>query len=432
MAARVGPAQYLREHVVDGAPTGRSGVVVGDEAQPSVGEDQSAPARFDDARFFRGQQRVGGVSEQFQRALQIAARDVAGRGGHQQGGPGGVGEPGQRREMGVAQPFAGGERVVEGQVSGALARGEDGRQFGEGERVALGDGEQPVGDESAQRVRGGPLEQGPRVDRVQRSEPQLRYAGDDGAQVGSGGGAAVFGREEQDDRLFGDAPRHEEQCLPRRGVEQMRVVDREQERTPCGRGAEQSEHRRADREPGVPRPLLSGGQQMAEQVALGCGQAWQIAAVGLDDLVQTRVAQPRFGCGAHEIHRADGVVEGEDPAEQGGPSQPRFPYDEQRATAPGRRVTEQPGHRGCFSDPPEHILRGGTGIRRVAPRRRCRFPPASSLARTPPPEPGNTQTFTLPLRPSGGGTPLGRGADYTCRASPGQEISGLFFTIRLV
>ncbi|MFE2970697.1 hypothetical protein ACFXKC_45230 [Streptomyces sp. NPDC059340] len=108
VAARDGPAQYLREPVVDGAPTGRTGVVVGDEAQPTVGEDQAAPAQFDDAFFFGGQQRVGGVSEQFQGALQVAAREVAGRGGHQQGGTGGVGEPGQRRETGVAQPFAGG------------------------------------------------------------------------------------------------------------------------------------------------------------------------------------------------------------------------------------------------------------------------------------------------------------------------------------
>jgi hypothetical protein len=221
------------------------------------------------------------------------------------------------------------------------------------------------------------LEQGPCVGRVQWSQPQFRYAGDGGAQGGSGGTATVFGREEQDDRLFGDAPGHEEQRFPRRGVEQMRVVDREQERTSCGRSAEQSERRRADREPGVLRPLLSGGQQMTEQVTLGCGQSWQIAAVGLDDLVQTRVRQSRFGGGTREMHRPDGVVEGEDPAEQGGPSQPRFSYDEQRATAPGRRVTEQPGHRGCLCDPPEHIVRGGTGIRRVAPRPRCRFPPAS-------------------------------------------------------
>jgi hypothetical protein len=291
VAAGHGPAQNLREHVVDAAPPRRRGVVVGDEAQSSVGEDQSAPAQFDDAFFFRGQQGVGGVSEQFQCALQVAAGDVTGRGGHQQGGAGGVGEPGQRREVGVAQPFAGGEGVVEGQVSGALARGEDGRQFGEGERVALGDGEQPVGDEAAQRVRGRPLEQGPCVGRVQWSQPQFRYAGDGGAQGGSGGTAAVFGREEQDDRLFGDAPGHEEQRFPRRRVEQMRVVDREQERTPCGRGSEQSERRRADREPGVLRPPLSGGQQMTEQVTLGCGQPWQIAAVGLDDLVQTRVRQ---------------------------------------------------------------------------------------------------------------------------------------------
>jgi hypothetical protein len=199
------------------------------------------------------------------------------------------------------------------------------------------------------------LEQGPCVGRVQWSQPQFRYAGDGGAQGGSGGTATVFGREEQDDRLFGDAPGHEEQRFPRRGVEQMRVVDREQERTSCGRSAEQSERRRADREPGVLRPLLSGGQQMTEQVTLGCGQSWQIAAVGLDDLVQTRVRQSRFGGGTRKMHRPDGVVEGEDPAEQGGPSQPRFSYDEQRATAPGRRLTEQPGHRGCLCDPPEHM-----------------------------------------------------------------------------
>ena len=114
----------------------------------------------------------------------------------------------------------------------------------------------------------------------------------------------------------------------------MRIVDREQQRTPGGRGAEQTEGRGADRKTGVPGPVAPGGQEVAEQIALGCRELRHRAAVRLDDLVQARIGQSRFGGSAREVHRSEGGVEGEEAAEQGGPSQPWLSYDEQRTATP--------------------------------------------------------------------------------------------------
>ncbi|RSO09616.1 hypothetical protein DMH26_00650, partial [Streptomyces sp. WAC 05379] len=137
---------------MDNVPAGRSGCVMDDQPQPFVAEHDLPLLFGKDAVFLGGDQCVRCVAQPFQRAGQLCRGDLPRYGRHEQSGVGRSGQRIQFRQEAQAQPVGGDGRVAERLPAVALGGGKGDGQFGERERIALGDGEQPLGDVPAQWV----------------------------------------------------------------------------------------------------------------------------------------------------------------------------------------------------------------------------------------------------------------------------------------
>ena len=163
-------------------------------------------------------------------------------------------------------------------------------------------------------------------------------------------------REEEHDGVGDESLGREQQCIGRRPVEPLCIVDDDEQRPRFGSRGEQVQRRRAGRE-AVERRRLTEPERASKHVCLRGRELWQVVEQRPEQLEQARELELGLGLDSerpqdrHSLGALNGVIE------QRSLADPGFAAHEERAAAPTSSLQQQlvdAGARGVPTD--EHVF----------------------------------------------------------------------------
>ena len=317
--------QRVRDRAVRGPPLDDGAAVVGGRAQQRVPERDLARPERDDPGRLGGLERADVESGGRQRPQHdVAAAHLGGR-GHQQRAAGVVPERLEAAGEHALERRARRERTFDRRASLELVVRQQRRDLAQRERVAGGGREHAPSDVLGHRLVTARVQQLLRARRRQRADLQRLDAGHELSRHRPL-------REQHRDALGAEPARREPQRLERRLVEPLQVVDHAHDRPLLGREREQTEQRRADRQPRLRSGRLEL-QRAGQRRRLRRGQPVAQAEHRPAQLGQPRERLVRLGL--QPAHAQHGHVRGalERGEQQGRLADPGLPAQQERCAA---------------------------------------------------------------------------------------------------
>ena len=304
-------------------------------------------AELDQARRLGGGRGVGTDAQSLRGAPQQRNVPDGFRGRDQQELPG---RRGQGPQLGDEAPLEaagqgrGAARTGSG-PEGQLGRCQRSRQLQEGERVALGLGQDAVTDPGIEGAGHRRLQQRGRIVDSQPAHPELGEPGQLGLLVG------LADREDQAHRFGGEPAGHELQRLGRGLVQPLRVVHDADQGLLLGHLGQEGQHRQAQQEAVWHRARLQA-EYRAERLALRDRQRADPVQVGAAQLVQAGVRELQLRLDTRRPANPASLCAVDQELEQGGLADPGLATQDQNLAAARLHRRYQAAQGIAFFSPP--------------------------------------------------------------------------------
>ena len=294
---------------------------------------------------------------------------------HDQEPPGVLRQRAEPLREALLDPTGHGHSARQGKAAGQLRRRELPGQLQQRQRIAPRLAQELVGHALVQPPGDRRGQKGARIGILQSLDHQLRHAREL---------VARFPRDEQHHHRLGEQPpRHEHQRLRRGPVQPLRIVDHAQQRPILRNLGEQAQGRQADQQP-IRHRAGTQPERGGEGIALRTGDPIEPVEHRPAQLVQGAEGQLPLGLHSHRAKQGHVRRRSDHVLQERGLADPRLAPHEQRATASGSRVLEQPiDDRGFVSPIAQHQR---WAIVRATPRRDHLRPVRGLRERAPPAE----------------------------------------------